>query len=62
MLESILSRLRGPKTPLAVTNVGLRTPAEALQLSSPAAELKLHRPDQQLALHAPKEGLKAPGR
>nr|ART40399.1 K226 [uncultured bacterium] len=62
MLESILSRLRGPKTPVGVTNVGLRTPAEMLKLASPAEELRLHRPDQQLALHAPKEGLKAPKR
>jgi hypothetical protein len=62
MLDAILSRLRGPKTPLGITNVSLRTPAETLRMSTPAAELQLHRPDEQLRKHAPREGLKAPGR
>ncbi|MGE0687933.1 MAG: hypothetical protein AB7P33_14400 [Dehalococcoidia bacterium] len=61
MLEVILNRLRGPKTPLGVTSVGLRTPAETLKMSSPAADLNLHRPDEQLRRYAPKAGLRPPG-
>jgi hypothetical protein len=62
MLTTILSRIRGPKTPLGVSNVALRTPAETLKLSTPAAELRLHSPAEQLRQHSPKEGLKAPRR
>jgi hypothetical protein len=62
MLATILSRIRGPKTPLGVSNVALSTPAETLRLSTPAAELRLHSPAEQLRQHAPQERLKAPHR
>lgn len=62
MLEAILARLRGPRTPLGVTSVGLRTPAETLKLSSPASDLNLHRPAEQLRRFGPASGLKPPGR
>jgi hypothetical protein len=62
MLETILARVRGPKTPLGVTSVGLRSPAETLRLSTPAANLQLYRPAEQLRRYAPKQGLRPPGR
>jgi len=35
MLDTILSRVRGPKTPLGVTSVGLRSAKETLEASTP---------------------------
>ena len=58
MLDSILSRVRGPKVPLGVTAVGLRTPSEALNQATPASALKFHRPSDELQRYSPRESLR----
>jgi hypothetical protein len=58
MLDSILSRVRGPKVPLGVTAVGLRTPSEALKQATPASALQFHRPKDELARYSPRESLR----
>ncbi len=62
MLDTILSRVRGPKTPLGVTSIGLRSAKETLELSTPASALRFHQPAAQLEAYSPKSGLRRPGR
>jgi len=58
MLDAILSRVRGPKVPLGVTAVGLRTPADALRQASPASALRFHQPAEELKRYGPRESLR----
>lgn len=58
MLDAILSRVRGPKVPVGVTAVGLRTPAEALKQASPASALRFHSPAEELKRYSPAESLR----